>query len=290
MKKVLITGGSGLLGAYLQKEKPDGYELYPTYFNGTPQWRQLDITNKLSIYRLFSDFKFDVIIHTAGLGNVDFCEQVPHISDLVNYEGTKNLIDILNELKHKPLFIQISSNAIYDGDHPPYSESSPRNPINKYGFNNKLADEYTQWRYDNWLIIRPFMLFGWSGRTNRRNWLEVLVNALDTNTKMKLIDNIYWQPTSVQWAAQVIYSLIDKELSNEEINLSQGETMSLYGFACKVADAYGRSCDLFEPVLDSEFVTLAKRPKDTSYDISKLKSIIGSIPTVEDELRCYLKP
>lgn len=294
MKKVLITGGSGLLGSYLQKEKSDGYDLYPTYFNGTLQWRQLDITNKLSIYRLFSDFKFDVVIHTAGLGNVDFCEQVPHISDLVNYEGTKNLIDILNELKHKPLFVHISTNAVYDGNNPLYTEDSEQRPINKYGFSKKLAEEYVATRYDgNYLIIRPFMLFGWSGKTGRKNWLEIITDTLCSNREMKLIDDINWQPTSAAWAAKVIYSLINKGISNESFNLSQGEGMSLYEFALKVSLPYTNPKDvayhnLFTSVSHTEFQTIAKRPIDTSYDISKLSQYI-EIPTVKNEIERLLK-
>ena len=283
MKKILITGGSGLLGTYLIKEKPEGYDLYPTYYNGLPQWRMLDITDKLSIYRLFSDFKFDVVIHTAGLGNVDFCEQVPHISDLVNYEGTKNLIDILNELKHKPLFIHISTNAVYDGNNPLYTEESEQRPINKYGFSKKLAEEYVAARYDgSYLIVRPFMLFGWSGKTGRKNWLDIITEALCHNREMDLIDDIFWQPTSISFAAKAIYSLIDKAECNTSFNLSQGETMSLYDFACLI------NPKVFSPISHAEFKTTAKRPIDTSYDISKLSQYI-EVPTVKNEIERMLK-
>jgi dTDP-4-dehydrorhamnose reductase len=283
MKKVLVIGGSSLLGRYINNQTIGGYATYTTSYNGVPQWRQLDVTDKLSVYRLFSDFKFDVVIHCSGLGNVDFCEQVPHISDAVNYGGVKNVVDVLNELNHKSLFVHMSTNAVYDGNFPPYDEQSDLRPINKYGFSKKLAEEYVQGRYDNWLIVRPFMLFGQPHKTGRRNWLQIIRDTLLTQSQLHLISDINWQPTSARWLAETIWALIDKRVSNESFNISQGETMSLYSFAQKIATVYLCNRNLINPVSHTEFKTIAQRPLDTSYDISKIKSLV-EIPTVIDEI------
>lgn len=281
--KVLVTGGSGLLGKYLSLTKPDNIEAFLTYYNGTPLWRQLDVTNKLSIYRLLSDFKFDAIIHTAGLGNVDFCERVPHISDLVNYEGTKNLIDALNETKQKPLFIHVSTNAVYSGNNPTYTEKDKLDPINKYGFSKKIAEEYIQARYDNWSIVRPFMLFGWPRTTGRGNWLKFILESSRDKKELNLIDDIIWQPTSAKFAAKVIWKLIEENKVRESYNLSQGEPMSLYRFSQLICEVWNLDCSFIKPISHKAFETVARRPLDTSYDISKLREFI-EVPTVKKEL------
>ena len=99
MKKILVTGGSGLLGRYLALTQPKDYDVLYAGYHSQECNIQIDITDDLSLYRLFSDYKPDVVIHAAALGNVDFCERQPYIANKINVDGTKNIINILNELK-----------------------------------------------------------------------------------------------------------------------------------------------------------------------------------------------
>ena len=87
---VLITGGSGSLGIELQKIFLE---------NISPTHKELDITNKEQIKKIFQENKIDTIIHTAAITKVRKCEEDKQLAWDVNVQGTKNLIDEIIQLK-----------------------------------------------------------------------------------------------------------------------------------------------------------------------------------------------
>ena len=80
--KVLITGGTGLLGKALTKSAGGGkYEILAT-FTGSYEvldtnqvkYRKLDVRDQDGYLRLFKDFRPEVTIHTAGINIPDYVE------------------------------------------------------------------------------------------------------------------------------------------------------------------------------------------------------------------------
>ena len=55
--KILITGGSGMVGRSLKELIPNAY---------TPTSKELDLTNSESVKEYFNDNKFDYVIHLAA--------------------------------------------------------------------------------------------------------------------------------------------------------------------------------------------------------------------------------
>ncbi len=118
MNKVLLTGGSGLLGRYL-KIKAD-----------RPSHRDLDITKKIK------PKKYDLIIHSAAYTNVQGAETDQMQCFNVNVKGTLNL---LNTYPNVP-FVYISTEYAYK-------------PVNFYSLTKNFAEELVK-RHPNFLIIR----------------------------------------------------------------------------------------------------------------------------------------
>lgn len=293
MQKVLIIGGSSLLGRAIEKnapyefnlDKPQTVKCYKTYYDSPSDgnWRRLDVTDQMSLWRLFSDHKFDVVIYCSGFGNVDFCEKVPSVSYQMNVLAVRNVLSTLKTLGHKSKFIYISTNAVYDGDNPTYDEDSKQQPVNKYGIDKKDAENEVRELSDNYLIIRPFMLFGHSAISGRETWLEIILDKMHNGETLNLIDDIYWQPTSVDFVANSIWSLIDKGVSNTSFNVSQGTTLSLFNFGRLIVNLFDGDEEMIQPVSHKNFQTVATRPIDTSYDISKIEKII-KVPSLAEEL------
>ena len=123
--KILITGASGLLGLYLIKQKPQDSEIRGTYF-GEYELQDSDkvIFRKFNLLEsnleeiILDDFTPNVIIHTASIGNVDYCESHPNEARALNLDATVKLIEIAE--KYNAHFIFTSSNAVYDGNNAPY--------------------------------------------------------------------------------------------------------------------------------------------------------------------------
>ncbi len=141
---VLITGGTGSLGIELQKIFLE---------NISPTHKELDITNKEQVKKIFQQNKIDTIIHTAAITKIRKCEDNKQLAWDVNVEGTKNLIDEIIHSKLNINFVYVSTACVFDGHSEMYTEKSIPYPENFYSL-TKLLGEFEVNRLPNATIIR----------------------------------------------------------------------------------------------------------------------------------------
>lgn len=128
--KILLTGGSGILGQEIQK-------LIDVY---APSHDMLDITDPTTIWLPH----FDLIIHAAAYTNVNMAEVEKAKCFETNVIGTRNLASTGIPM------LYISTDSVFDGNEGNYKESDIPNPINYYS-KTKLLGEQAIW---NGTIIR----------------------------------------------------------------------------------------------------------------------------------------
>lgn len=141
---VLITGGSGILGAELKKVFPN--VIAPTH-------EELDICGKNSVFDFFKKEDIDLVIHAAAVTKIRLCEENRNLAMDVNVNGTRNLVDTIIKLKKNTRFIYISTACVFDGHSGMYKESSIPYPENFYAL-TKLLGEYEVKKMNNYLIVR----------------------------------------------------------------------------------------------------------------------------------------
>jgi dTDP-4-dehydrorhamnose reductase len=294
--KVLITGGSSMLGRYLLETKPKDAEIALTRnkndnaIDGRNIWYNLDVRNRADVCDVFEIFRPNLVIHCAALGGVDFAEGNKEVNPNgyqltfdVNVTGTKHVIDICNGYKAK--IIYISTNAVFSGNLPPYNEKSPLEPVNSYGVIKSHAERTVRNSAKKWLIIRPFLMYGWPHPGGRTNWAAKLVETLG-NKSYKLVHDHIWQPTYAREVAETIWYLSNQD--HEIYNVAAPERATLYEFGLKVCDVFGLEKNLLQPVESGYFPTIAPRPKDTTYDLVKLAGegiILSDLKTGLEKMR-----
>ena len=80
-KRVVITGGTGLLASNIALYKRDDWEILLLTRNHTLAFEEV-VTAKANLLdiegtsQLFKNFNPDFVIHTAGLTNVEECEKI----------------------------------------------------------------------------------------------------------------------------------------------------------------------------------------------------------------------
>ncbi len=284
--RVLITGATGLLGKCLMEIVPNSYGTWYTNSSHSRPLHNLDICNRNQIQYVMNVIRPNVVIHCAGIGDVEFAEK-NYVDTLeVNHKATQDLHKIARE--YEAQFVYISSNAIYDGDNPPYNEKSKRHPINRYGSIKKRAENAVMAGRD-WLIIRPFMLYGHPYSQGRKSWYNIIFNHLVSNKELKLVDDIYWQPTSAMNAAEVIWQLIQQSKTEQVYNIAPNEKpMTLYKFGQRIAKIGRLDGKLLSSVDSSYFTFIAPRPANTQYDVSKIKAMGIKMLKVNEGLRGLL--
>lgn len=158
--KIAVTGAAGLFGKGLAQVFREKHDVFPlTRDDG-------DIADHARMRALLSEIKPEVIVHPAGIADVDECETNPGLAFLVNAEATKNLVEIARGLGAR--FAFISTDAVFDGKSDrPYVETDPVNPPSVYG-RTKVAAEEAVRKYDRHCIFRVSVLFG-PGKANLIN-------------------------------------------------------------------------------------------------------------------------
>jgi dTDP-4-dehydrorhamnose reductase len=145
MNKILITGGSGKLGTQLVRVFPEA--LHPTR-------QELDLTVRASVDKYLSKEKPDVVIHTAALTSVPFCEENRKEAYEINVTGTENLVGACLAQNAKCYFVQISTACVFHGDVGNYVETDLPYPKNYYALTKLLAEFVVKCSKLKSLIIR----------------------------------------------------------------------------------------------------------------------------------------
>lgn len=143
--KILVTGGSGALGTSLKKAFKDAF---------FPDRKEMDICDAESVEAAISDFKPDILIHTAALVGIRECEEDKEKAWKTNVEGTQNIVNSIKKLKNNPYLIYTSTACVFAGeDKKFYTENSIPAPKNYYSL-TKLCGEIVARQHDNTCIIR----------------------------------------------------------------------------------------------------------------------------------------
>jgi len=142
MARILLSGGTGLLGRNLLKLLPD---------IAAPSHQEMDITNAESIRSAVADHKPDIFVHGAALVGTGVCAADPERCRRVNVIGTENVSDACEAEGVRLVFI--STNYVYDGEIGNYSESDPVSPLSGYASSKVTAESFVL-AYANSLVIR----------------------------------------------------------------------------------------------------------------------------------------
>jgi len=278
---VLITGGSGLLGKSLTETKPVGITIKSTWYtNCIGADYQMDVCNQSQVNYVVNLVQPEIIIHCAANGSVDYAEKAFTDVRNVNVEGVKNVARAAHDYRAK--FVFISTNAVFAGDSPPYAEDSYRQPVNRYGSIKREAEDRVT-ELNNWLIIRPFLLYGWPHPNARQNWFSIILSRLNSHQELKLVNDIWWQPTNAKDCAKAIWQLI--KYKNEIYHVATTDRVTLYEFGLTIARLWGYENQFIEPITSSELKGVAPRPINTTYDLRKLHKLGIELPGIEKGLK-----
>jgi dTDP-4-dehydrorhamnose reductase len=279
VKRVLITGGTGLLSVAIQRSAPKDIQGFSIYFPERSLPVQLpfpilaaDVTDRMQMQSIFEWAMPDVVIHTAAIGSVDFAERNREQTRKVNVGGMEVVAALCQIFKSR--LIYISSNAVFDGRTPFYSETTPVNPINYYGQLKVEAENIVRESHIPWAIVRPILMYGWPYPGERDNPVVWWVRSLEDGKPIKVVDNVFSKPLPAWSCAEVVWEVIRQQRTGI-YHVAGRDHLSLYQFALQVAEVFDLEARLITPVPDSYFPEIAPRPRDTSFDTSKMESELG---------------
>ena len=275
-RKFLLTGGSGLLGQYLNIEAAKENDILTLYNNNVGNCDEFnstkaDITNFNLMKEIFSTFKPSVVIHTAAVTNpILLTGQNPKDVYNINVNATKNIAELCKQFDTK--LIYISTDLVYAGYRGSMlKEDAKLIPVSLYAETKLMGEMKVKETLENYVILRTALLYGF-GLNNSRCHFHKMNEELKNGKPVKLFVDQFRTPISLQDAAEIITEIAQMKMINETINLGGVERVSRYELGeilCSVA-SYDKS--LLQKISLDDIPELPK-VEDVSLNTDKLQSL-----------------
>jgi len=262
--RIIVTGGSGMLGHCLVESARHRHEVWGSYRTHPVDIRgcsmfALDVTDETQVKTQFSVIRPEIVIHTAGLTDVDECERSPDKARGINSKGTETAAKIAGQLG--ALFVYISSDYVFDGAKGNYSENDTPRPVNHYGRSKLRGEESARQACSKLLILRTTM-FGLK-IPPQTGMMEGLVAALRGGKPMTRFVDQYFTPLYTQQLSDLIVRFAELGITGL-FHLGAVEKVSRFEFAQQVAEIFASVGSEIRPVPFRQIDSLATRPRDTS--------------------------
>lgn len=290
--RIFITGGSGLLGQYLNVELSKNNQILTQYnsklgncskFNNV----KLDLTSSGSLESVFIKFKPETVIHTAAISNPASAE---NLSSKKVYEINVTATQLIANLckKYNAKMIYTSTDLVYAGYRGSLlNEDAKLIPLSLYAETKLMGEVKIQQTFDNYIILRTALLYGF-GLNHSICHFQYMYENLKQGKEIKLFVDQYRSPISVIDAASMINQLLEKDIKSEVINFGGSERVSRYKLGerlCKIA----RFDSKLLVKMNMNDVPNVLKVEDVSMNIEKLKDY-GIIPKIlDDSLKEILK-
>ncbi|OGK12772.1 hypothetical protein A3A93_02740 [Candidatus Roizmanbacteria bacterium RIFCSPLOWO2_01_FULL_38_12] len=238
MKKVLITGASGMLGATLVSLWQDKYTVFATGGSDFPanparNYKVFDLSQ--DNYRdLAKVFNPEYIIHSAAMTNVELCERIPQKAMNTNGESVKKLLDVFTKSK----LIFISSDKVFAPNTHLATEKDPVNPTTVYGKSKVLGEKYILQSPTQSMSVRTVIVGKNINKNKNSSLAEWIVNSLLRKQHITLFSDVVFTPISIWHFASELSWLIENYSTVKNIkilHIAGAEIISKYDFGYNLA-------------------------------------------------------
>ena len=279
MNKVLITGGSGLLGLNWaaatrnQSEIRLGINSREVSLRGTVAG-PIDIDSLDSTLRYFDSLRPDLVVHSAGLTSVEKCEDKPSLAFHQNVTLARNVAQACERLHLK--LVHISTDHLFEGSYSFANEGVTPSPRNIYGETKAEAELRVLDANPNCLVIRT-NFFGW-GTSYRLSFSDRILKDLRKGIPIKLFEDVFYTPILAESLALAGAELAEKNQSGIA-NLVGNMRVSKFDFGIRLAEEFGLDKHLIRPVKFVSRPDLVVRPLDMSLSNEYATSLLGNPPS-----------
>ncbi|PAP77668.1 SDR family oxidoreductase [Rubrivirga marina] len=282
--RILVTGANGLVGQALTRAAArwPGADVLatgrgPAAAHDRGGYARLDVLDGDAVDRAFQDFAPDVVLHAAGLAQVEPCEADREACWALNVDAVGTMASACH--RHGARLVLPSTDFVFDGKGGPYAEDDRPAPINAYG-RSKLAAENAMKasRLLDWAVARTTMVFGApAGPEPRLDFVRWLVRELSAGRPVRVPADQLRTPTYDDDLADGILRIVRFKRTGV-FHVSGREQLSVLDFARRVAEAFDLDIGLISPATTEDLHPGAPRPLHAGLLILRAESELGYHP------------
>lgn len=283
--RLLVIGGSGFIGSSIVSRAIDkGFEVAYSFcskpLNLTTKSYFLDftdVTTKGNLEQIIDEFQPEIIIYSAVAPTQgDFTLQ-----EAINVIGAANVISLVRKIQTKPLFIYMSTDAIFGEGRGRYTEvdeptpESRNDPYRIYGITRAAGEKVVLQEWPNSLIVRTAWVNGITMEGNLSSRLLDLAERFESNQPFKRFGDMFLSPTLLDNLTDALFELFRSDFKYRGVlHLSGSERTTPFDFTCQVARYLGYDENLIKENSRLDSPAMRNGPKDTSLNVSFTQSLL----------------
>jgi dTDP-4-dehydrorhamnose reductase len=282
----LIIGSQGLVGTAVLKEikksKPNDTTLEGIPLEAkTPTQRYTDVMKYETLFKVFSEYRPQVVYLTACIADVNKCEDLG--TNLVNVRGMITVLRLCEQFESK--LIWFSSSYVFDGNaDAPYPTTAFTNPIQNYGVQKEIVERTILKSDAKFVIVRTVGVFGEERR--KKNFGKQVLDAVFHGKQVFVPNDQFMNPILSVELAKISVKLAER--GNGLFHVASDTCVSKFEFAYKLAKYFNLE-SLVVGVTSEEMNQRAPRPKMGALDCSGLKDLGFQIPSYEGGISKFLE-
>ena len=272
---VLLLGASGFLGAAL-RDAFGAERAVPTHFSHPGEGSLFFDARRTRVSELLAALqpKPTAAVILLGITNIDHCAREPAASAEVNVRGIIRVIDEARALGIMPVFV--SSDAVFDGSRPYWSEDDDVSPVLTYGRQKVEVERHLLSLPLPWMIVRLPKLI--SPERNARCFVTGWVEGLARSERILCATDQYFTPAAAPDAARAIAQLLHAGAQGL-YHLGGPERLSRRALLDAVVGEYRKFTKPVAQIVECslrDIPVLEPRPLDTSLRSDRFKADLGA--------------
>jgi len=283
--KILLLGENGQLGSSIKKRFKMSNAVTAL------SRKDIDLMETDRIIKILKSHSPDIIINAAAYTNVDLAESNQESAYLINSKAINKIAEY--SYRNKSLFIHYSTDYVFDGNNKnSYLETDLENPINIYGKSKLEGENVIKESECRYIIFRTSWVYSDIGN----NFPKKILDLASKKDNLKIVVDQIGSPTPADLISEITEICIEKNYINSLYHLtSSGKTTRLdfAKYLINGANIRGKklkcAIDNLEPILSKDTNSLAKRPKNSILDCTKLERKIGiKMPRWQENVDLFL--
>lgn len=288
-KSLIITGASGFLGWNLCIEAASEWKVcgvcytHLLHINGVTTLKA-NLTDYRKLKNIFEEIQPDAVIHAAAASQPNYCQLNPLETQKINVDAAINIAGLCADFKIPCVFT--SSDLVFDGLNPPYSENNNVNPVCIYGEQKVEAEHKIRSRYPETAICRMPLMFGYTQGASH-GFDNQMIQSLLHGKRLQLFSDEYRTPVDARSASQGL--LLSLQSVKGIIHLGGRTRISRLDMGKMLAELLNIDAPKLDPVLIENVNMPAPRSPDVSLDSSMAYAMEYDPADIEAAFRNMLR-
>jgi dTDP-4-dehydrorhamnose reductase len=287
--KILLTGASGLVGAAVARQAAAAGHVviglagrWAGAVPGTSELHTVDLTDVAAAANWVQRTRPDAVINAAAISDPAACEATPELSQTMNVSLPACLAEATRQTGAR--FLHISSEQVFDGEHPPYTTDSRPQPLNLYGRQKVESEQRVLESDPNSAIVRAPLLLG-NSLSGRRSVHEKLFELWAGGGVARLYADEFRQVCSAESLAAALLELASRRELRSVLHWAGAELVSRYELGRHLATHFQVSESLVAALWRADTPAIAaRRPANLALDLAPLDRALRTRPQRLDEV------